>query len=358
MAHPEELLAAALAVWGTRALKGGGAVPWALLEEAFETDLTGRTRQSSKTRVVAAGDGTTPEGWLAGLPKQGMKRLALAAPPDDAERGGARAGFGDKRMLHAFAGTGGVLLVAVGPRTSTALRTRVGRTPPTLLTKTEVFAFIDRQPDPAGIREALLWQDEHNLHVTDGQDWQRFVAALKPEHDERLVQTMDMTLSHVRFQRGEVDAWWALKQSQRNPDEAWQYAFVEVGPTDRPVPPADVAQESRLLADALAQIAAFARRAPAESGVPPWADGFEHARALLDAAPLPERMSALYGASGMSPTALRLLTAAASADVFGGMGSWNDLGFGDEEEYGRVSAALFERLEPGLLAAVNATTAP
>jgi hypothetical protein len=332
-------------------------VPWERLEEGFQTDLTGRSPRPSKTRVHGDHEPVTPVAWLAGLTKPGVKRLALGDLPTDAEPGWTRGGLAPKRMLHAFAGTGGVLLVAVGARESVALRSHVSRTPATLLTKRDVLAFIDRQPDPAGIRESLLWQDEHNLHVTDGRDWERFVAALRPEHDERLVQTMDMTLSNVRFQRGEGKAWWELKRAHRNPEEAWQYAFVEFGRGERSAFAGDVAEEARLLAAALGDIAAFARSAPEGSGAPGWVDAFDGARALLDAASVPAPFASTFGGSGTSPPALRLLAAASAADVFGGMGSWNDLGIADDAEYGRVSQALFERLRPCLLAAVNATTA-
>ena len=46
----------------------------------------------------------------------------------------------------------------------------------------------------------------------------------------------------------------------------------------------------------------------------------------------------------MRPDAFRLLAASVAADVFGGMGSWNDLSPPDADGYRRVSADLYREL--------------
>jgi hypothetical protein len=60
---------------------------------------------------------------------------------------------------------------------------------------------------------------------------------------------------------------------------------------------------------------------------------------------------------GAAPSlAKALLDAAQSAWVFGGMGSWNDLGFegADQAEYDRVSQQLFTVLNETIQVAANA----
>lgn len=63
----------------------------------------------------------------------------------------------------------------------------------------------------------------------------------------------------------------------------------------------------------------------------------------------------------MTLSARRLLTMAASANHFGGMGSWNDLAFNDERVSGRyaeVSARLRDSVVQGLMAGTNAPLRP
>jgi hypothetical protein len=93
-----------------------------------------------------------------------------------------------------------------------------------------------------------------------------------------------------------------------------------------------------------------------------WAEkSFLTARTLLHSdSPL---MKGYYSDSLNSPrlslAAKRLLGAAQSAWVFGGMGSWNDIGVGehDSAEYTELSKALFDVLTRAIVAATNSSTA-
>lgn len=87
-----------------------------------------------------------------------------------------------------------------------------------------------------------------------------------------------------------------------------------------------------------------------------WAEVFGAARALLDpATPLPPDPAELLPDDGYSAEARRLLAAARSAYVFGGMGSWNDLGFEGavQERYDRLSRDLFGTVLIAIASAVN-----
>lgn len=58
---------------------------------------------------------------------------------------------------------------------------------------------------------------------------------------------------------------------------------------------------------------------------------------------------------GIGNSALRMLTAASGADVFGGMGSWNDIGYeaDKDEEYQRLSQMLYAQVQKAVMFAVN-----
>ncbi|HVO03197.1 MAG TPA: hypothetical protein VMT54_13415 [Candidatus Cybelea sp.] len=111
----------------------------------------------------------------------------------------------------------------------------------------------------------------------------------------------------------------------------------------------------RDLAETLVEIEAFARRRTLE----PFADAFREALGLLAVeAPLAKTFHHDL-APELPHDAQQILAAAQSAWVFGGMGSWNDLGFegDDRQEYERVSDRLFSLLNAAISAAVNASYA-
>ena len=97
--------------------------------------------------------------------------------------------------------------------------------------------------------------------------------------------------------------------------------------------------------------------AQSSEGAQSWAKVFTDARQLLtDAAPQPPYHADILPPDGYSLPARQLLAAAAQTDVFGGMGSWNDLGFSDKSvqaEYEQVTRELYEAVKLSFVAAVN-----
>ena len=92
MAHTEELVGAAVAAWGTRALAGRGEVPWARLETAFDSDWTGMSARPSRTRAYPrSGDPRTVDAWFDGLREGGARRMGLMEPGEAARPGPTRA---------------------------------------------------------------------------------------------------------------------------------------------------------------------------------------------------------------------------------------------------------------------------
>jgi hypothetical protein len=61
--------------------------------------------------------------------------------------------------------------------------------------------------------------------------------------------------------------------------------------------------------------------------------------------------------SSLPPSAAQLLSTVQAAWVFGGMGSWNDLGFDGEDQklYEHLSDELYQLLNAAIIAAVNAS---
>jgi hypothetical protein len=122
-------------------------------------------------------------------------------------------------------------------------------------------------------------------------------------------------------------------------------------------PPGDasITEITAQMAESLAEIEAFARR----NSLDGFAGCFSKAQNCLTADDpfsfVHHRDLAPEGTLPMA--AARLLAACQAAWVFGGMGSWNDLGFegGDQNLYERLSDQLYGFLNKAICAAVNAS---
>jgi hypothetical protein len=111
----------------------------------------------------------------------------------------------------------------------------------------------------------------------------------------------------------------------------------------------ELARAAAALDAALTDAREFARRA----GEPDWANQFTDAIETDDDRPSyqPDLMDPAFPGE-----ARRLIAKASRAWVFGGMGSWNDLGFADDAiraEHADISRLLFATLMQACLAAVN-----
>jgi len=89
-----------------------------------------------------------------------------------------------------------------------------------------------------------------------------------------------------------------------------------------------------------------------------WADLFKRAAVRLNSDDLMGDYyhQDLVAAKYYSLSVRQLLFSAAAAWVFGGMGSWNDLGFDtaeDNQRYDDVSAGLYDAINRSILTAVN-----
>ena len=84
-----------------------------------------------------------------------------------------------------------------------------------------------------------------------------------------------------------------------------------------------------------------------------WVNVFTKCISLLDAEPENNWFITLLTKTGYSKAAIQVLTAAFESDVFGTMGSWNDVVCSDMEEYNRLTANLFQTVQQSVRTAIN-----
>jgi len=155
--------------------------------------------------------------------------------------------------------------------------------------------------------------------------------------------------------RGELwTARWELIDPRPADGRIWSVVHERrEAPPETSAPPTLPGATAELRA-VLAEVETVARRDDFLAG---FAGAFRTAAAQLDdrkpTPPYPD----LLPDGGYTIEARRLLAASGHAWVFGGMGSWNDVTFGDkavQADYERVSELLWRAILDGLRAAVNA----
>jgi hypothetical protein len=109
------------------------------------------------------------------------------------------------------------------------------------------------------------------------------------------------------------------------------------------------------LRQAVSQAEKFSKRPDVNASN--WADWFNKSLELLDSSsPTTPFHPDMIPTSGFTLEARQVLASAAQSYVFGGMGSWNDMGFEKPElnkEYGRVTKELYEAVKFAITMASN-----
>ena len=149
-------------------------------------------------------------------------------------------------------------------------------------------------------------------------------------------------------------AHWDVWNREAPAQRIWRVEYRLVRRSSGRDPTPDVDAVTAALRLALADIRDFS----AAHDCDPFTGNFDRALAALDgAAPAPDYHADLFEPGMLSDAATWLLAAAGHASVFGGMGSWNDLGFSGDAQatYERVSEALFAAVNAALCAAANST---
>lgn len=188
----------------------------------------------------------------------------------------------------------------------------------------------------------------------------RRLASWLPDHmGAGLVGGGGLWQMEVAFRNGRHQAWraqWVVLNQQAPDQRIWHVAYEGRGAgRAQPWPPADLAAPRDELREAIEQAVSFC----AYHDLDGFATGFRDARRELKGKD-PEKPAFhqdLAPAGFLSDDARHTLNACQHAWVFGGMGSWNDLGFQGEEQqrYDAVSERLYRAVTTAIQTAANTT---
>jgi hypothetical protein len=158
---------------------------------------------------------------------------------------------------------------------------------------------------------------------------------------------------------GTSDHWearWTVGDQQRTDRRIWRVTYGRIA-RSHPIEAAgqvDLRVIRERFHDVLVEIRAFAVKQDLAGFANCFAKGLDD---LDSESPANGFHKELLNASLLPVSAIQLLSAAQSSWVFGGMGSWNDLGFDgqDQETYERLSEELYIVINRAIVAATNSS---
>jgi hypothetical protein len=155
--------------------------------------------------------------------------------------------------------------------------------------------------------------------------------------------------------KGPVEQWsatWSVGDQDAPDRRIWDVAYRGERDPKTVLAASNVVQATDVLTTALQRAARFARAHDLDH----WAAIFEAAIGLDHAGdPVPPYHPDMFPSTAFGRGPRRLLAMATRAMVFGGMGSWNDLGFedADAQAYDEISDELLAAVLGAFVAAVN-----
>jgi len=219
-------------------------------------------------------------------------------------------------------------------------------------------------------KECVFIDKDHSIIAPDPNEWlariQRDFDGLWLDYSDRNKWVGDrMTVGFVGgghrwligAVKGETTELWEggdeLGDRKDPAHKIWKSGYVRLEADWKQTrePGRGVADMKAILDDTLRKIGAFAREQKRDN----FAESFEAARDALTGKPVRDPM---FDNGEMSRETRQLLQAIGSAWVFGGMGSWNDIGFENEKDnqtYETLSNALYEQLNEAVAAVANST---
>ena len=158
---------------------------------------------------------------------------------------------------------------------------------------------------------------------------------------------------------GGYELWYPLWQTGGPQDKPWNVEYrglMFANSHVYPSPP--VAFVKGELQKAITDAVSFSRKPEVGAGF--WADHFTKSLDLLESpAPVMPYHPDMLPDTGFDLEARQVMAAAAQAYVFGGMGSWNDMGFADKNlnnEYEKITKELYEAVKMSIVIASNSYT--
>ncbi len=351
--RPIDLCTAALVTTGNRALSAPSKTRWDSVEELVGLSLRARSAFDSRvTFVDAGGERLSFEEWLENRPAPSARLAVAPFPPLDAVDSTLES-VPDEVRTAIYEGGLGFLLYSDGQRVERFVPREVE--PLTYdISGPQLFSFIQGRTFSAALFEALA--SELEVQVEQLED---SLAPRSPADMQYIVERFIAVGADIEFsssgdegpEAAQVEQWnafFATSPASAHPSFEYLYA----GSSDAAELEQDLDSARASLASTLEALQDFTR----SQRLHPWSKRFRRALLRLSLEPQPlDDLVELLQLNELPTPAIQLAFCASSADVFGGVGSWNDMTFEGEllERYLQLSDQLLASAQAALRASLN-----
>ncbi len=355
--RPIDVCTTLLVTTGNRALRHPQEVRWEDLKDFMSIGLRAWSRLYSRvTMVDERGERLSFQEWLAARASP-EARLWFAPGPWETHPEEGPKGL-PVHIREGFMGGGGLglLLFTHGQRVEGFMPAEVR---PRLyeITGSQLYAFLRGRKRAEAWEEALTGELGPELQ---GRSLRAFLESRSLDDMQELIPRAMALCVDVEPVGGghEVDpeetVKWNTFFAPAPGSSSLSFEYVPVGPGYTASPERELGTCRAGLASALEAVRGFAERQDLKY----WSKHFRRCLLRLSLEPQPlEDVLELLLLNGLPVPAVQLVNAAMAADVFGGMGSWNDLAFegADAKVYEELSNRLLLAMKAAFRAGINSS---
>ncbi|OJT19431.1 hypothetical protein BO221_34135 [Archangium sp. Cb G35] len=353
--RPIDICTAVLVTTGNRALREPAKARWDAVEELLGLRLRPHSPFDSRvTFVDVGGEHVSFEEWLENRPAPSA-RLWLAPFPKGPSSDSSLQGLPED--IHEAIDSGGLgfLVYSDGQRLERFVPREIQ--PPTYeISGPQLHAFILGRHDPSALFEVLATELAVAPEALEGH-----IASLSPDDLQDVIPRFMSSGSDVEYaasgdagpDSADVETWNSFF-SPSPASSSLSFEFLYAGPGFESDLERDLDSARAELAASIEAVQAFAHAHSLRS----WEKHFRRALLRLSLEPQPlEDLVELLLLNGLPTPAIQLALCAAASDVFGGMGSWNDMSFEgqDHERYVALSDRLFASTRTALRTSLNSS---
>ncbi|MBN1209223.1 MAG: hypothetical protein JXB05_30475 [Myxococcaceae bacterium] len=355
--RPTDVCTTVLVTTGNRALREPGWGGWEDVEALMSLSLRASGRFHSRVWMAdERGERLSFQEWL-GARASPEARLGCAPGPWELEPGGDSKEL-PAHVREAFQGAGGLgLLRFTDGRRVEHFMPREVRPRLYDITGARLYGFLRGRKRAEAWEAALTREFGPELR---GRSLRTFLESRTLDEMEELLQRFMLLSAEVEpvGEGSEVDpdetVKWNAFFTPSPGASSLSFEYVPTGPGEVAAAERDVGACRGGLASALEAVREFSERHELRY----WSKHFRRCLLRLSLEPQPlEDVQELLQLVGVPVPAVQLVNAAMASEVFGGMGSWNDLAFDgpDAEEYQRLSNRLLLAVKAALRAGLNSS---
>jgi len=351
--RPIDICTAVLVTTGNRALREPSKTRWDAVEELLGLRLRPHSPFDSRvTFIDVGGEHVSFEEWLENRPAP-TARLWLAPFPQDPSTDSSLEGLSEEVREAIDSGGLGFLVYSDGQRLERFVAREVQ--PPTYdISGPQLYAFILGRRNASPLFESLATELGIPL-----EQLETHLASCSPDDMQDVIPRFMSSGADIEYSssgeegpdEADVDTWNAFF-SPSAAVSSLSFELLYAGPGVEADLERDLDSARASLASALEAIQEFAHA----QGLRSWEKHFRRALLRLSLEPQPlEDLVELLLLNALPTPAIQLALAAAASDVFGGMGSWNDMSFDGQtsERYVSLSDRLFSSTRSALRTSLN-----